>query len=227
MDSSIIILKITPTYNNFWYKIHTSAGIVQIHIDSLTLYKIEKGKSISQEQFHHLYILFLIGKIKEKTLRKLAVKARSLKELKQSIKESIYKLTKEENKTINTQEYDEIEKQTLNFLNKHNYIDDYKYAELLINKLSSGRKPKGKNYIYSYLHTKGIDSEAINHLLKTIEENDSESELLKAQMLIKKFASRKKFLTADHEKKKSIGLRYLATQGFSFDICLQALKDYL
>ena len=128
---------------------------------------------------------------------------------------------KEVRDKLKLKEFDEeIIDDTIEFLNKYGYLNDYNYGKALISEKQNFKKA-GKNLLKQELFKKGIDKELITELIE--ESFDYDEEYDRAYKLAKK-----KYNSIRNEDKNSIYRKIsslLARKGYSFDIINSILKE--
>ncbi len=100
----------------------------------------------------------------------------------------------------------------LNRLVEKGYIDDYKFANYWIENRSM-TKGASRRKLTAELKSKGVSSDIINQSLDSTKRNDSDE--------IQKIIAKKKAHYPDEQKL----MRYLAGQGFGYDVIKRALAN--
>lgn len=218
------ILKISKTYNPSWFTLETSTESLPIYYDDLLDLKIAKGTALNPHTMHDIYLRSLRRKAQGKILRKLTSSSKSTAEVIKLIKETIYKMNKENKKEVQQTEITQIIEQILESLGKYNYINDDKYALQLVNKYLSARKPKGTSYIKTALLSKGLTESQVEKAFSEAIKNNPLDEVENAKQLLTSFINKKKYQNADAKKQNQMALRFLAAQGYPIGVGVQALK---
>ena len=111
---------------------------------------------------------------------------------------------------------------TLDFLKKHQYIDDEAYASSLVENRTKSKK-LGKTRIKQELYRKGIDKDIIQ---KTISEISSEDELQSAFELAEKKLQTTYRNDDDRAKYQKLG-GFLQRKGFDYEVISKVLSQLL
>ena len=189
-------------------------GLCNIYIDELkaitipeydvTNYKLKSGLHITSDMLSTLKCREQIQKAKTVASKYLSYRSYTEKEI-------MLKL-----KSLNFQ--DNIVEDTLSFLKKYKFIDDYSYTNLYIKEKISLNK-YGYNKIYTNLLLNGIDHNIINCTYKSLVNKgyiDEESNIIK--LIIKKK------LSPYDKMNKSKLIAYLHGKGYSFDSIDSAIR---
>lgn len=143
------------------------------------------------------------------SLNLLSYRARSEKEIRDKMRQKGYE--------------DNIIENTIEFLNKYEYIDDYQFG-LQLARDKQHLKSAGANLIRQELYKKGVDREIVDSVLEVVIDSDDEYD--RALELAEKKAN-----TTYKNDEKNARYRklssFLARKGYSFDIIGKILKEVL
>lgn len=124
-----------------------------VHEDVLILHNLTVGKELSTDYINEVILAEEQSKAKNCALRLLSYRARSEYEIRNRLDQKGYER--------------EIIEETVRFLKKNNYIDDYAFAKALVND-ELNLKQSGEGLIRQKLFQKGISKEIIQKVLDEI-----------------------------------------------------------
>lgn len=113
---------------------------------------------------------------------------------------------------------DDIIRQVIHYLQNHNFINDWDFARLYIESKEK-YKPRSKFAFRYMLKQKGIDSQIIDSVLESYDD-----EVLARKAIALKLKIWQNFDTDVFQKKAMNHLKY---RGFSFDVCLSTINYFL
>lgn len=115
---------------------------------------------------------------------------------------------------------DEIIEDTIDFLYKYKYLNDYDYGKALINDKKNFKKA-GKNLLKQELYKKGIDKDMILELVEETYDYDEEYQMAYEVCLKKYKLIKNEDRNAIYRKLSSL----LARKGYAFDIINKVIKE--
>lgn len=115
---------------------------------------------------------------------------------------------------------DEIIEDTIDFLYKYKYLNDYDYGKALINDKKNFKKA-GKNLLKQELYKKGIDKDMILELVEETYDYDEEYRMAYEVCLKKYKLIKNEDRNAIYRKLSSL----LARKGYAFDIINKVIKE--
>lgn len=170
---------------------------------------LRKGMELDEDYVNDVVRAEDQNKANDYALNLLSYRARSVKEIKDKMKSKEYE--------------DDIIENTIEFLNKYSYLDDYQFG-LQFAKDRQNLKGAGKNLIKQELYNKGISRDIIDKILEEISDRDEEYE--RALDL-----GRRKANTSYRNEEKDAKYRklssFLQRRGYSFDVIKKIMEEVL
>lgn len=181
-----------------------------LYQDVLIQSGIAQGDILSQEQINSLKELENKRAAKEKAMRLLAVRARSIKEISDRLSQAGFSKN--------------IVNKTIKDLKKLKLLDDLEFAKMFARSRMI-TKPEGRYLLHHELEQKGLSDLEIEEALAAAYEEKSEYDV--AMELAKK--SKKKYIKLDLEKAKKRVTDFLARRGFHWELVNDIIEnwDYL
>ena len=174
----------------------------------LIKYSLSNGMELDKHQMEEVIKAEEQSKANNYALNLLSYRARSEKEIRDKLKQRGY----EDNYIENT----------IEFLYKYHYLNDYEFGKFLAKDKQSFKKA-GKRVIMSELYQKGVDKEIISEIIDEV--IDPDEELQRALELAEKKAV--SYKNDDRNAKYRKLSAFLARKGYSFDIISKVLKEVL
>ncbi|MDL2248961.1 RecX family transcriptional regulator [Tyzzerella sp. OttesenSCG-928-J15] len=178
-------------------------------VEDVYFYRLKEGLEISEEYFEEIKTNVIVADGKNKALKYLSYSAKTKKEMLKKLK---------------TYDFSpDIIDEVIAFLEEHNFINDYDYAEKFAE--SRRRAGYGEHRIKSELYIKGISGDVIEDVLEK-DDDDDEDETVNTilKLLEKKIKSDTKEEFYENERQKIYG--FLNRRGFGFDDVKVAIQRY-
>lgn len=176
--------------------------------DVIIKHYLTKGMEVDEKFLNEIIKTEEQNKSNNTALNYISFKPRSEKEVRTKLKDK---------------EFDEdIIDNTIEFLYKYNYINDYDYGKALINDKKNFKKA-GKNLLKQELYKKGIDKDTIEELIEESYDYDEEYEMAYAVAI-------KKYNLIKNEDKNSIYRKLyslLGRKGYAFEIINKVVKNVI
>lgn len=176
--------------------------------DVIIKHYLTKGMEVDEKFLNEIIKTEEQNKSNNTALNYISFKPRSEKEVRTKLKDK---------------EFDEdIIDNTIAFLYKYNYLNDYDYGKSLINDKKNFKKA-GKNLLKQELYKKGIDKDTIEELIEESYDYDEEYEMAYAVAI-------KKYNLIKNEDKNSIYRKLyslLGRKGYAFDIINKVVKNII
>lgn len=173
---------------------------------------VKVGAEYSEDEILELEHEGLFGKVYTRALEYALTRPRSQKE----IREYLYKKTRDvrqKDGIIKKGVSVELTNRVFNRLTERGYVDDEKFARFWVENRNL-RKGTSMRKIKSELALKGIDSSIVERVFSEIDRSDDEEILKIIRKKASKYEDRQKFM------------RYLASQGFSYDTITAGLEAF-
>lgn len=206
MTDMIKILKIEPSGK--FAKIKVSGVENELFVPDMTVYQnsLVVGVVITDSQLQILIDADELFRCEQKAMYHLAMREHSVGELKTKLRKKQFS-----DKSINP---------VVSKLRKLDYLNDERYAEMLIRKISEN-KPGGKGYLLAHLKRKLIDSQiaaqAVEQYLQTI---DLKEQAVKA--LDKRW---QRWADLELEEARIKAYNYLSRRGFNYEAAKFAFES--
>lgn len=185
---------------------------LEVHIDDLNLFGLNKGHEISSDDLYNIIKASLKRKLWEKSLSKLSRSSKSTREIRTQLRQYASQNFRNAVESTIIEQYIE---ETLEKLQNHKFLNDKEFGGNLLSKRLLQRKPLGNRAIISELKQKGISNENIEELTSGgLLENEQE----RAKELLETLIQKGFDLKNPQHRKKIISR--LASRGFSFDTIL-------
>lgn len=180
--------------------------LLSLQAELVYKYNLSKNQEIDEEKLLEIARADDYEKAKNKALNSLSKVEKSEKKIREKL----------------SADFDEeVIKEVVEFLKKHELVDDERFAEMIVSN-DLNFKRVGKNRIKQNLYTKGIKREYIESAISDI---DSDVELENAIYLAKKRLP--KIKDKDINKVKNKLYQHLSYKGFSYDIIKSAIREVL
>ncbi len=197
-----VIIKLTFKDNHVQLELDNSEKL-RIFVETYSMYKLSSGTELTAEGYMELYEESKRFECMEKALSHLAVRGRSVDELRQYLKK----------KNFSGKHIEE----TLSYLKNKGYLNDYDYSMSLVKtKMKTGKS--GKDIIVRDLYRKGIDRKTIDKVIRESGANVTDEDAL-YELAVKKYNSVK-----DKENSFVKVSNFLRGRGFDYDSIRKVLR---
>jgi Uncharacterized protein conserved in bacteria len=171
--------------------------------------KLAKGMEVDEEYLSKIVKAEEQNKATNCAINQLSFRSRSINEIKNKLKEKGYD--------------DELIENSIEFLSKYGYLNDYEFAKALV-KDKQAFKKAGKKLLQQELYKKGIDKALAEQVIS--ESVDDQAEYERAMEI-----AEKKFRTFGSNEDKNSKYRKLSSllmrKGYSYDIISNVIKELL
>lgn len=209
------VTAITPQKRSGRYNVYLD-GRFALGLDEMTLARsgLRIGQELSGDDLAPWQAAGELGKLYDKALRFLAVRPRSVKEMRDYLHKKISSV-----KSLIPEETAEgVVRDIVVRLKKSGLVDDEKFVQWWLEQRQGARRPKGQFVIKNELRQKGIAAEIVEDVL-------SRSALVAESELARKAAAKKAKIYKKYpfrEARQKMA-QYLLRQGFSWPVVKEAL----
>lgn len=179
------------------------------HEDVLVWHRLTVGKEVSSEFIEEVILAEEQSKANNYALNLLGYRARSEQEIRNKLSQKGYE--------------DDIIENTIQYLKKINYIDDYAFAKALVED-ELKLKQSGEGLIRQKLYQKGISSEICQRVLEELIDEENAIKACKKLAEKKLNTTYRKDLPLDKKRKV---VAFLQRRGYSFDVIREALGELI
>ncbi len=185
--------------------------------DLVVEHRLITGKILTSEQVDKLLFEAEVGKLMERVMGLINIRARSEKEIRDYLRTLSFKRKVKQKEEISDIAIDLL----INKLKQKRLISDEDFARAWVESRQKNKK-KGKVAIKQELYQKGIAKEIIEEIMEKTSQ-DSE-EVLAEQAILKRIRLWEKLENLEFKKK---ALEYLLRKGFEYEVAKTVVENYL